>query len=85
MHLSDTFQGSGSLKFYKFILMLQIIIMSATIDVDHFSKYFNNCEPIYLDGRTYPVQVFHSAVPQPDYVNASLITFFQIHKDAPVK
>lgn len=59
--------------------------MSATMDVDHFSKYFNNCEPIYLAGRTYPVKVLHSAEQQSDYLNACLVTLFQIHKTVPIK
>lgn len=63
----------------------QIIIMSATMDVDHFSKYFNNCEPIYLAGRTYPVKVLHTAETQNDYLSSCLVTLYQIHKTAPTK
>ncbi|KAJ6646349.1 ATP-dependent RNA helicase DHX33 [Pseudolycoriella hygida] len=72
------------LRMEKGLLPLKIIIMSATMDVDHFSKYFNNCEPIYLAGRTYPVKVLHTAETQSDYLNACLVTLFQIHKTIPV-
>ncbi|KAG4076501.1 hypothetical protein HA402_014465 [Bradysia odoriphaga] len=72
------------LRAEKALPSLKIIVMSATMDVDHFSKYFNNCEPIYLAGRTYPVKVLHSAEPQSDYLNACLVTLFQIHKTVPV-
>lgn len=59
--------------------------MSATMDVDHFSKYFNNCKTIYLMGRTYPVKVMHAKELQSDYLHASLSTLFQIHETAPAK
>lgn len=38
-------------------MYFQIIIMSATMDVDHFSKYFNNAPVVYIEGRQYPVKV----------------------------
>lgn len=64
---------------------LQIIIMSATMDVDHFSKYFNDCKTVYLEGRTYPIKVMHSKEPQADYLHACLSTIFSIHETAPPK
>jgi ATP-dependent RNA helicase DHX33 len=57
--------------------------MSATMDVDHFSKYFNNCQAVYLEGRTYPVNVFYTIKPHDDYQTACVATFFKIHRDAP--
>lgn len=59
--------------------------MSATMDVDHFSKYFNNCEILYLTGRTYPVKIFHTKEPQTDYVHSCMSTLFEIHRTAPAK
>lgn len=59
--------------------------MSATMDVDHFSKYFNDCPAIYLTGRTYPIKVMHTKNPQPDYIHACISTLFEIHKTAPAK
>ncbi|CAL1531658.1 unnamed protein product [Lymnaea stagnalis] len=63
--------------------LLKIIVMSATMDVDHFSEYFNKAPVLYLEGRQYPIQVMHTKEPQSDYLFASLVTFFQIHKEAP--
>lgn len=37
--------------------MIQIVVMSATMDVDHFSQYFNKAPVLYLEGRQYPVKV----------------------------
>nr|XP_046231230.1 ATP-dependent RNA helicase DHX29 [Scatophagus argus] len=38
---------------------LQLILMSATVDCDKFSNYFNRCPVITIPGRTFPVEVFH--------------------------
>ncbi len=38
---------------------LKIIITSATIDPDRFSKHFNNAPVINVSGRTYPVEVLY--------------------------
>lgn len=64
---------------------LKVIIMSATMDVDHFSKYFNGCPVLYLPGRTFQVQVMHSKQQQEDYMFAALVTLFEIHKTAPLQ
>lgn len=40
---------------------LKVIITSATIDTDRFSKHFNNCPIISVFGRTYPVEVLYRA------------------------
>ena len=37
--------------------LFQIIVMSATMDVDHFSQYFNNAPVLYIEGRQYPIRV----------------------------
>jgi len=36
---------------------LKVIITSATIDLERFSKHFNHCPIIEVSGRTYPVQL----------------------------
>jgi ATP-dependent RNA helicase DHX33 len=64
---------------------LKVIIMSATMDVDHFSKYFDQCPVLYVPGRTHSVQVLHSKQRQEDYMFAALVTLFEIHKTAPAK
>lgn len=63
---------------------LKIILMSATMDVDVFSKYFNLAPVLYLEGRQYPIDIYHSAQPQNDYLYASIVAVFQIHKLAPI-
>lgn len=36
---------------------IKIILMSATINADLFSQYFNNCDVIKVPGRTFPVEM----------------------------
>ncbi|XP_071538136.1 ATP-dependent RNA helicase DHX33 isoform X2 [Panulirus ornatus] len=62
---------------------LKVIIMSATMDVDHFSKYFNKCPVLYIEGRQHPIEMFYAREKQDDYVLAAMSTVFQIHKEAP--
>uniref|UniRef100_A0AAR2IMG4 Putative ATP-dependent RNA helicase DHX57 n=1 Tax=Pygocentrus nattereri TaxID=42514 RepID=A0AAR2IMG4_PYGNA len=37
---------------------LKIILMSATLNADLFSQYFQNCPTIHIPGRTFPVEQF---------------------------
>lgn len=72
-----------TLRLVRNLTPLKILLMSATMDVDHFSKYFNNCQAVYLEGRTYPVNIFYAMKPQEDYQTACVATFFKIHREAP--
>ena len=45
---------------------LKVIITSATIDVERFSKHFNNAPIIEVSGRTYPVEVRYRPVAEED-------------------
>lgn len=62
---------------------LRLIIMSATMDVDHFSQYFDNCPVLYVEGRQHPIEMFYAKKQQEDYVMAAMTTVFQIHREAP--
>jgi ATP-dependent RNA helicase DHX33 len=68
----------------KGLKQLKLILMSATMDVDQFSKYFNNAPVLYLEGRQHKVDVFHSSIEQNDYLNSAIQTVFQIHRLAPL-
>ena len=45
---------------------LKVIITSATIDPERFSKHFNNAPIINVSGRTYPVEVLYRPLSQYD-------------------
>lgn len=42
-------------------LPMKIILMSATLETEIFSNYFDNCSIINVPGRCFPVDVFHLA------------------------
>lgn len=63
---------------------LKIIVMSATMDVDLFSNYFNKSPVLYLEGRQHPIQIYYTKQPQSDYLQAALVSIFQIHQEAPL-
>ncbi|XP_051504272.1 putative ATP-dependent RNA helicase DHX57 isoform X2 [Myxocyprinus asiaticus] len=50
------------LLFLKDLIMkrsdLKIILMSATLNAELFSQYFNNCPSIHIPGHTFPVEQF---------------------------
>ncbi|PHH87901.1 hypothetical protein CDD83_8254 [Cordyceps sp. RAO-2017] len=58
---------------------LKIIIMSATLDAQKFQRYFNDAPLLAVPGRTHPVEIFYTAEPERDYVEAAIRTVLQIH------
>ncbi|KAJ8266299.1 hypothetical protein GJAV_G00128830 [Gymnothorax javanicus] len=62
---------------------LKVIVMSATMDVDLFSHYFNKAPVLYLEGRQHPIQIYYTKQQQSDYLQAALVSIFQIHQEAP--
>ncbi|KAG0660159.1 DEAH-box ATP-dependent RNA helicase prp22 [Maudiozyma exigua] len=58
---------------------LKIIITSATLDSEKFSKYFNGCPVINIPGKTFPVEVMYAQSPQMDYIAATLECVMDIH------
>ncbi|EJD38154.1 pre-mRNA-splicing factor ATP-dependent RNA helicase PRP43 [Auricularia subglabra TFB-10046 SS5] len=64
---------------------LKIIVMSATLDAVKFQKYFavrgDTPAPLFkVPGRTFPVDVFYTQEPEPDYVEAAIRTVLMIHR-----
>jgi pre-mRNA-splicing factor ATP-dependent RNA helicase DHX15/PRP43 len=59
---------------------LKVVIMSATLDAEKFQKYFHNAPLLKVPGRTHPVEVFYSAKPEPNYVEAAIRTTIHIHE-----
>jgi pre-mRNA-splicing factor ATP-dependent RNA helicase DHX15/PRP43 len=70
-HSNETLLNAGPLK---------LVIMSATIEIDRFVNYFNKQAPVLtIPGRQYPVEIYYSAKPEEDYLNAAVRTSVQIH------
>ncbi|KDQ06599.1 hypothetical protein BOTBODRAFT_49315 [Botryobasidium botryosum FD-172 SS1] len=58
---------------------LKVVIMSATLDAERFSKFFGGAKILFVQGRQHPVKIYYTEEPQPDYVESALQTLFQIH------
>ncbi|KAI9282963.1 P-loop containing nucleoside triphosphate hydrolase protein [Umbelopsis sp. AD052] len=67
----------------KDVCELKIVVMSATLDAEKFSEYFNGARIMYVSGRLFPVKVYNTIEPQSDYLDAALVTIFQIHMRRP--
>ncbi|KAG9286823.1 hypothetical protein G9A89_012373 [Geosiphon pyriformis] len=63
---------------------LKIIIMSATLDANKFANYFKSSTILTIPGRQFPVTLHYALESQPDYLDAALVTVFQIHTEQPL-
>lgn len=62
---------------------LKVIVTSATLDSEKFSRYFNNCPILKIPGRTFPVEILYTREPEMDYLAAVLDSVIQIHVSEP--
>ncbi|KAK4688722.1 pre-mRNA-splicing factor ATP-dependent RNA helicase DHX38/PRP16, partial [Tremellales sp. Uapishka_1] len=62
---------------------LRLIVTSATMNADKFSKFFGNAATYTIPGRTFPVEIFHSKSPCEDYVDSAIKQVLQIHLSSP--
>jgi pre-mRNA-splicing factor ATP-dependent RNA helicase DHX15/PRP43 len=59
---------------------LKLVVMSATIEVDRFVKYFEEQVPVLsIPGRCFPVEIYYTREPEEDYLEAAIRTAVQIH------
>jgi pre-mRNA-splicing factor ATP-dependent RNA helicase DHX15/PRP43 len=59
---------------------LKVVVMSATLDAEKFQSYFNDAPLLKVPGRTFPVEVFYTAEPERNYVEAAVRTVLHIHE-----
>lgn len=59
----------------------RLIIMSATLDVEGYQRFFPDSKAVYVKGRQYPVEVFYVNQPQESYLDALVAAVIQIHAD----
>ncbi|KAF9513871.1 hypothetical protein BS47DRAFT_1295708 [Hydnum rufescens UP504] len=62
---------------------LKLIVTSATMNSDKFSKFYGNAPTFTIPGRTFPVEIFHSKSPCEDYVDSAVKQVLQIHLSLP--
>lgn len=58
---------------------LKVVVMSATLDAQAFSTFFDDAEILAVEGRSYPVSLYYTKTPLEDYVDAVLRAVFQVH------
>uniref|UniRef100_A0AC35EYD7 RNA helicase n=1 Tax=Panagrolaimus sp. PS1159 TaxID=55785 RepID=A0AC35EYD7_9BILA len=67
---------------------LRIVIMSATVEAEKFSKYFNNAKIFAIEGRTYETKLFYLSRPnlqEGNMVSMCVDCVLQLDKEEPVE
>ena len=59
----------------------RLIIMSATMDVEGYQRFFPESKAVYVKGRQYPVEVLYVNEPQESYLDALVTAVLQVHVD----
>jgi ATP-dependent RNA helicase DHX8/PRP22 len=63
---------------------LRVVVMSATLEADKYSDYFDGAEIVYVEGRQFPVHLWYTPAPEADFIDATLVTVLQIHLSQPL-
>ena len=79
--LFGVIKQAQAMRKMKQLARLKIVIMSATLEAEHFAQYFNNAKILYIEGRKYPIKIMNTVDPQTDYVQAALVSALQCHKE----
>lgn len=58
---------------------LKLIVTSATMNADRFSRFYGGAPEFIIPGRTFPVDIQYSRSPQEDYVDAAVKQVLAIH------
>ena len=58
--------------------------MSATINTDKFSMYFQDAPLFKVHGRQFPVEIVYEDKPQEDYLQSTITKVIQIHQNEPI-
>lgn len=62
---------------------LKLIVTSATLNADRFSRFFGDAPQFNIPGRTFPVDVLFSKSPCEDYVDSAVKQVLTIHLSHP--
>lgn len=58
---------------------LKLLILSAILEVEKFSQFFDNAPIFALPGRQFPIDIYYTKAPEADYIDAAVETILQIH------
>ena len=62
---------------------LKLIVTSATMNSDRFSKFYGGAPEFIIPGRTFPVDIQYSRTPCEDYVDSAVKQILAIHVSQP--
>ncbi|KAG4301955.1 hypothetical protein PCK1_001931 [Pneumocystis canis] len=62
---------------------LKLIVTSATLNAERFSRFFGNAPQFNIPGRTFPVDILFSKSPCEDYVDSAVKQVLTIHLSHP--
>ncbi|MBW0470135.1 hypothetical protein O181_009850 [Austropuccinia psidii MF-1] len=62
---------------------LKLIVTSATMNAEKFSRFFDDAPDFTIPGRTFPVDILFSKTPCEDYVDSAVKQALQIHLSCP--
>lgn len=65
---------------------LRVVVMSATLSTAKFVDFFGGTDAVRLlnvPGRQHPVSIFYTPSPEPDFLEAALVTAVQLHVTKP--
>jgi pre-mRNA-splicing factor ATP-dependent RNA helicase DHX16 len=63
---------------------LKILISSATLDAEKFSRFFDDANIFIVPGRRFPVDIYYTKAPEPDPLRAAEVSILQIHLTQPL-
>ncbi|KAF2224944.1 pre-mRNA-splicing factor ATP-dependent RNA helicase prp16 [Elsinoe ampelina] len=58
---------------------LKLIVTSATMNAERFSRFYGGAPEFFIPGRTFPVDIQYSKTPSEDYVDAAVRQVLAIH------
>jgi hypothetical protein len=71
-------QSTGKQQQQQVLEPLKLVIMSATLDAQQFSRYFDGAPALLVRGRTFPVEVLYTTQPEDNYHDAALNATLQV-------
>uniref|UniRef100_A0A674N3V6 RNA helicase n=1 Tax=Takifugu rubripes TaxID=31033 RepID=A0A674N3V6_TAKRU len=67
----------------RFRADLKVLVASATLDTERFSRFFDDAPVFRIPGRRFPVDIFYTKAPEADYLEACVVSVLQIHVTQP--
>ena len=63
---------------------VRIVVMSATLEAEKFTNFFDKAPHLIVPGRLHPVEIIYTNEPVRDYVESAINTALKIHREEPL-